>query len=83
MTTEQKKISKSVRFDLQCISLNALSGDSETFAYGETFSEAIEDLIVEIEHSPELPSPDEWFQTYYYLNDDNGYFFYLEEDLRK
>lgn len=74
----------SVRFDIECISTRDVPPDVESFACGDSFLEAIENLIQEINRGKEdhvmQPSGD-WYKKYYYTNEDEGYFFYTEEDL--
>jgi hypothetical protein len=57
--------------------------DVESFAYGETFIEGVQDLIDTINRKDEAPwdSSGEWFKTYYYTCEDEGYYFYTEEDM--
>jgi hypothetical protein len=74
-----------VRFNLQCVSVKHIPADVESFAYGESFIEGIEDLIdtinLQVSSVPVIENSGEWFQTYYYTNEDEGYYFYTEEDM--
>lgn len=75
----------SVRFNLECVSIKYVPADVESFAYGESFTEGVEDLIRMINFHDNINSPVEssgdWFKTYYYTNEDEGYYFYTQEDM--
>jgi hypothetical protein len=69
----------SIRFNLECISVRDVPFGIEAYAYGESFAEALEDLIRIIRFHG--GNEGDWFKKYYYTNEDTGYYFYTEEDL--
>lgn len=74
-----------VRLNFQCISIKDV-GEAESSTHSESFIEGVKSAI-EIynrqygkNYEAGHPSED-WYKTIYYTNEDDGYYFYFEEDL--
>lgn len=72
-----------VRFNLQCVSIKEIHPDVESYAFGETFIEGVQDLIDTI--NKQYPGigdgTGDWFKDYYYTCEDSGYYFYTKQDI--
>ncbi|WP_336769905.1 hypothetical protein [Bacillus bombysepticus] len=82
MTTTNSVNTKNpaVRFNLTAVGLKYVPIDVESYANGDTFLEAVQDLIETLEKENEGKAGD-WNTEFFYTCEDDGYFIYTKEDM--
>ncbi|GAB6458364.1 hypothetical protein bcgnr5378_06640 [Bacillus cereus] len=82
MTKTNSVITKNpaVRFDLKAVSMKYVPIGVESYANGDTYIEAVLDLIETLEKEREGKAGD-WFNEFFYTCEDEGYFIYTKEDM--